>query len=50
MNNQEAKKIFEETFPQRKPEKIPDCGCGWNGQVDWQAHGQKCPKCGQSLT
>ena len=26
------------------------CACGWNGKVDWRAHGQKCPNCGELLT
>jgi tRNA(Ile2) C34 agmatinyltransferase TiaS len=31
-------------------ETPPACSCGWNGEVDWKASGQRCPKCGESLT
>jgi hypothetical protein len=29
---------------------IPACVCGWNGEVDWRAKGQRCPRCGLDLT
>ncbi len=50
MTNKEATKIFQESFPEKKLPGVPACECGWNGEVDWNAHGQKCPKCGLPLT
>ncbi len=39
-----------EILLQEVAKEMPDCSCGWSGLVDWAAHGQRCPVCGEDLT
>lgn len=45
-----ADKLDKEYGKTLYEDQITACECGWNGKVDWKAHGQKCPNCGAALT
>lgn len=51
VNSKEYRQVCDEAgLNKNTSEKVPACSCGWTGKVDWKAHGQKCPKCGEILT